>query len=506
MIQLTDRPKLEMGRPSLKHQAFSGVKWQVINKVLQKVSSVVTFAFLARILEPSVFGLFAMAFIAIDGLQIFKAFGLDSALVHRKGKLQEASDTAFILIQGLGVVLFLLCYFAAPGVAQFFHQPEIASVIRALGIIFIFTCFSKVPSTLLIKDMRFAVTSAIDLAASLVNCAFAVLFAFLWRNVWSLVAAYLIKQVLITILSRLASGYRFRGQFRWEAAKELLHYGKFMIGLSVLWYLAENLNNVMIGKMLGPSLLGFYVLAENIGNFINTHFVHVLGSVMFPAYASLQHDLSEVRRVYFKTTQFVSLLSFPFSGALIFLAEELVLTVYGAKWLSMVPLIQIFGVLQLAAPILICSGSLYMGCGRPQYNYRLALYTLPVKIPLLYFFTKTWGLAGSVWCNVLVVFLFAPINLYLVHRIVKFDLGPFLKQMLPSIYGTLAMLAVMAIFKPLFPFDTLSGPILYRILPLMLIMIVGALGYGTSVFLTDRSAVHEIMELLLKKSGMRSVQ
>ena len=162
---------------SLKQKTFSGVKWQVINKVLQKAISVGTFAILARILEPSVFGLFALAFVAIDGFHILKSFGLDSALVQRKDNIEEAADTAYVIVQAQGIILFAICFLIAPLAAHFFHNPQVESVIRALGVIFIFNSFSKIPTTLLVKNMRFNITSAIELVGSVVNSVCAVSFA-----------------------------------------------------------------------------------------------------------------------------------------------------------------------------------------------------------------------------------------------------------------------------------------------------------------------------------------
>src|SRR3989338_1298272 len=105
---------------SLKQKTFSGIKWQVINKIAQKVISVGTFAVLARILGPSIFGLFALAFVAIDGFQIIKSFGLDSALINRKDNIDEAADTAYVLIQAQGIILFTVCFLVAPLAALFF--------------------------------------------------------------------------------------------------------------------------------------------------------------------------------------------------------------------------------------------------------------------------------------------------------------------------------------------------------------------------------------------------
>ena len=91
---------------SLKQKTVTGVKWEMANKVLQKIISVASFAVLARMLEPASFGLFALEFVAIDALNLVKSFGLDSALIRRKDSVQIAADTTFFLVFASGVTIF----------------------------------------------------------------------------------------------------------------------------------------------------------------------------------------------------------------------------------------------------------------------------------------------------------------------------------------------------------------------------------------------------------------
>ena len=135
----------------------------MINNVLQKVISIATFAILARMLTPSTFGLFAMAFIAIDGLSMFKTFGLDGGIIQKKDSPEAANHTAFVLIESMSVVLFITCFSFAPLVAKFFNNPALGSILRALGIVFILGGLGKVPSAILTRSLRFRLISMIDL-------------------------------------------------------------------------------------------------------------------------------------------------------------------------------------------------------------------------------------------------------------------------------------------------------------------------------------------------------
>ena len=484
---------------SLKHRTVSGVKWQMLNKIAQKVLSVGTFAVLARILEPSTFGLFAMAFILIDGFHLFKAFGLDTALIQRKENVEEAAHTAYFIVQITGFVLCGVCYLIAPLAGYFFHNPDVTAITRALGLIFVFTSFSKIPTTLLTKAMRFNTLAGIELVGAVVNSLFAVVFALLSPTVWALVWAYLTKQLVMAVMARRISGFRLKWQFDWKIAKELLHFGKFMVGLSFLWYFGENINNIVIAKILGTTMLGFFALAANIGNAINTHFVSLLEGVMFPAYASVQHDKEEVRRIYLKTTKFVSLISMPFAVALIFLAKELVLTLYGWKWISIVPLLQLFGLTQLAVPVLACSGSLFLGCGCPRNLYKLTVISLIVKVPLLILLTYKYGLIGAVVAGILATIVTALLNLRMVYKLTSLRWCEFLPQFLPSIYCAAGMIVVILMGRWLSAPWHVMDDVLPRLIYAGTISALSLLGYIGCVWIFDRTAAVEVKTLLIKK-------
>src|SRR3989338_530231 len=140
---------------TLKQKTVSGFKWLLVNNILQKVISVGTFAILARILEPSTFGLFAMAFIAIDGISLFKTFGLDVGIIQKKNIPEKANHTAFFIILGLSILLAFICFGLAPFVGTFFNNHELGSIIRALGVVFVMSGFGRVPSAVLTKQLRF---------------------------------------------------------------------------------------------------------------------------------------------------------------------------------------------------------------------------------------------------------------------------------------------------------------------------------------------------------------
>ncbi len=483
---------------SLKAKTVSGVKWDVLSKVAQKACSVASFAILARILEPSSFGLFAMAFVLIDGLGLFRALGIDSAIIQKKNLPEKAIHTAFFMIQTTGIVMFGICYLVAPLAAWFFKNSEVTSVIQALGVLFVISCFGRVSRALLVKEMRFRLISTIEIIGTVVNAVLAVAFTCLSRSVWSLVGAYLVKQVVMSTLQWWYSGYRVKWQFDLTLAKELFDFGKFLVGISFIWFFGSSLSTALVGRELGATKLGYYVLACNLTYFINSHFTQIVSDVMFPAYSKLQGDSEAMKRAYLKTVKYVSVFTIPFSVALMTLAKEFTLFFYGGKWIATIPLIQVAAVSQFMVPIVICASSIFTACGNPHYSYRLALLDLVLKIPTFYILIKLWGLMGAIVAGLVVLIVYLPVYFYLLKKIVSFKLTELVQQLLPSTYCSLVMWASILGLKMLLHAYPLLSYSASRVLPLI---IFGFTGLGVYLFtfnFVDRASSVEIKRMIFK--------
>ncbi len=481
---------------SLKQKTISGIKWQVVNNVLQKVISVGTFAVLARLLEPAAFGLFALAFVAIDGITLFKTAGIDDAVIQKKDLKDESTHTAFWMISGLGVVIFAICFISAPIASAFFKNQDVRSVIQVLGTVILLGAFARIPTALLIKQMRFKLISIIELLGSVINSVIAICFAIVSPNVWCLVWAYIIKTTVMIILRWYFSGYKPAWIFNTKTAKEFFGFGKFILGLNVLSYFDMNLSNVVVGRVMGVTSLGFFALATNIGNFINTHFTQLISEVMFPAYSNLQGDDESLKRAFLKKTKYVTMVSLPFCVGLIMLAEEFVLTIYGEKWLTIVPLIQLFGILQLAMPIAVCSKPFFTAAGKPHYAFNFNISNLAIRLPLLIALTTQWGLKGAVWSQVIATMLFLPINVYMIKKLIGIKISEFFRCVAsPALCAGIMYVVISLVNSPIHNLIT-GQDFLQHFIKFGMMGSAGVVAFVLSFLLFDKASSLEMTQMM----------
>ncbi len=255
----------------------------------------------------------------------------------------------------------------------------------------------------------------------------------------------------------------------------------------------------MVGRILGVTALGYFAIACNVGGFISSHFTSLISKVMFPAYSAIRDDKDDLKRAYLKTVRFVSMCSIPFGIFLICLAKEFVLTLYGPKWMPVVPLIRLFGFMQLVAQVAACSGSVFMACGKPKYIFNLQLASLIIRIPLMIWFTKSWGLVGNVSTGLIMMVGFVPINIELVRKLVSFDYKEFFAQLIPSIYCSLIMLVSILLAKTLFSFGRLIPNFAFHYMAdLVILGSIGMASYIIAFLLIDRASSLEVKRMIFK--------
>jgi lipopolysaccharide exporter len=93
------------GRANLTAQAASGLSWSALSTVALVVASLAYTATVSRLLEPTEFGLMAMANLVVLFGQFFARMGLASALVQKT----ELSDDEVRAASTAGIVLGLMC-------------------------------------------------------------------------------------------------------------------------------------------------------------------------------------------------------------------------------------------------------------------------------------------------------------------------------------------------------------------------------------------------------------
>src|SRR5712691_1414973 len=110
---------------------------------------------LARLLEPTDFGLVAMVTALTGVFNLFRDCGLSAATVQRVTVTEAQISTLFWINVLVGVILGLLTVVMAPGVVAIYHEPRLFGVTAVLATGFLFHAAGVQHAAMLQRQLRF---------------------------------------------------------------------------------------------------------------------------------------------------------------------------------------------------------------------------------------------------------------------------------------------------------------------------------------------------------------
>jgi O-antigen/teichoic acid export membrane protein len=314
--------------------AASGLSWSSLTIAALVIANLAYTATISRLLDPTAFGLIAMANLVVLFAQHFVRMGLASAVVQKPDLSDEeirAASTAGILI---GLVCLGLVWVVAPAVGVLFHAPELAPVLRGLGISFLFSGWSMTGLGLLRRALRFREMSLISIGAYVVGyVVVGIGLALLGAGVWSLVAATVMSTAIQAVWQYVLVRHPLRPVRHWRPYRTVCGYGARLSVAHVLDYVGGNLDTFTVARIATTAAVGqysraYYLVFQPLGNYLSA----AMANVVFPILSRIQDDLTRLRRGYLSIISLGALLLFPICVGMAVAAPELVAVVLGPQW------------------------------------------------------------------------------------------------------------------------------------------------------------------------------
>ena len=317
---------------SLGRASRAGVMWTTARSYLVELVTLPATVLLAQLLSPFDFGVAAVAiFFGRLAGRVSNA-GMGSALVRVKVLRDEHVSSIFVLNLVICSTAALILLVLARPLATFYREPRIAALIPFVALDFIFSALSMVPQALLTRAMRYKEIATLASADAIAAAAASVLFAWLGFGYWSIVFGPLVGSFLKWAWGIKLVGLQMSLHFVPSAARELLSFAFGTYSRGLLEYVSLNIDNLVVGRVLGVTPLGYYDKA-----FATTQRAYnklTLGgpSVSFRALAIMQDDPARFYRAFEKIVVSATLLTFGVFAVLGAMGPHLIVFVFGEKW------------------------------------------------------------------------------------------------------------------------------------------------------------------------------
>ncbi|WP_298488382.1 lipopolysaccharide biosynthesis protein [uncultured Maribacter sp.] len=362
---------------------FSGAIWSLVERLSTQIVQFVLGIFLARLLSPKDFGLIGLLIVFITISQVFVDSGFTKALIQKKDRNKNDISTVFIFNLIISIVCYIILWFIAPFIADFYETPILISLLRVLSISLVINAIFTVPATLVTIDLNFKLFAKANLIAVIISGLTAIYLAYNDFGVWSLVYQTLIKATIIGILLLFWTKWKPLLFFSKTSFKKLFSYGSKLLLGSLMNTTVSNVASLFIAKIISTKELGYYAQGTQFTDLIFKTVNAVVDKVLLPSLSQIQ-DQKEVLIKYSKNIiKMVSIFITPIFFILIIIAEPLIKVLLTEKWLPVVPIMQLFALARLITIICGINVNLLYVLGRTDLALKQQFYKIPIRLALL---------------------------------------------------------------------------------------------------------------------------
>lgn len=134
---------------SLKPKAIKGTLWSAIDRLSVQIINFGLSLAIARLLDPSDYGIIAMTMLFITLSNVFVDSGFANALVRKNDRTETDNSTVFYFNIAVGTAVYAIMWVASPLIAKFYNMPLLENVLRVTALVIPLYSFSIVQQAIL---------------------------------------------------------------------------------------------------------------------------------------------------------------------------------------------------------------------------------------------------------------------------------------------------------------------------------------------------------------------
>jgi O-antigen/teichoic acid export membrane protein len=408
----------QAARQTLTGRAGRALGWSFTNTALGKLGTVGIGIMLARLLGPHAFGTYAVAYVALRILVNLNDLGVGLAIVRWPGEPRDIAPTVATISLLTSVMLYVACYFGAPLYASAMGAPAAVPVVRVLCVVVIVDGIVATPAALLQRHFRQDLKLIADQVNTWLGTGLTAVLAWFRFGAMSLALGRLTGCLAALILFIIFAPEPLRFGFSPGKARPLLRFGLPLAGSGVIVFAIYNVDQLVVGRVLGVTALGLFVLASNLSGWPVTMFSQPVRNVAPAAFARVQHDPAKMRTGFLSVAGLLCGVTLPVCLMLSGLASPLIGFVYGARWLPSAQPLRWLAVLAAFQILFELTYDYFVVLAMSRIVFTLQLVWLLILIPGLVAGARIGGVSGAAMAETFIAAgLVLPWYLRELHRI-----------------------------------------------------------------------------------------
>lgn len=353
------------------------LSWMGLAEVGIRLSRLVATVLLARLLTPQDYGLAAIVLMTTEFVRVFTRNGIGDKLVQAEDKfVEQLCQTAWCLNWLIGIVLFLLQCAGSFLVARFYRDSSLILPIVLVGATYLIYPLAMVQTALVRRQNRLKIFSLTNLLQVVADNLLTGILALLGWGMWAIVLPKLLVAPVWVLMMLHYESWRPAWTFTLKHWRRILGFGSRILGVELLSVFRENVDYLLIGRVISLQALGVYYFAFNAGLGLSMSVINALGVSLYSDICDIRSDLILLRRRFDENLRTIFKVIVPLVLLQCSLAPIYVPIVFGSRWVSAgaVPILILICFSALSRPFANASSMLFRAIGLPQVDLQWNLF------------------------------------------------------------------------------------------------------------------------------------
>ena len=435
------------------------VKYELVGQIVTTVLGAALIFLLARLLGPEQYGLLFLVISILGFTKIFSEAGVANSGAryiteykeHAPGQIRHILRTSLLYNLGTIFVVGIILIVGHRYIAALFNERELASMLL-YGVLFVvFGTLTTYTRIIFQGFEEIQLSAAVHVLNILTRFVFAIGLVLLGYGLWGALTGYIFGFVLVSVLGLTTLYLKFyRGwkeSFTVETGlrKRIAEYTVPLTATGAARAFDDYIDTILIGFFLGPASVGFYVLAKQISQFLETP-VYAIGFSLAPTFGAekAKKNIQQASEIYERSLVSSLLVYIPAAAGIVLVAEPTVQYSLGDEYLAAVPVLQILSIYVIFRSLTTIteSGLDYLGRARSRAIIKLPTVLLNVLLNIL--LIPRAGIAGAAVATIISYGIFSISTVFIIYKELRFDVFSLFVNILTIL--TITFIMSMSVF------------------------------------------------------------
>lgn len=357
----------------MKNDFKVGILFTMLGQYSTVIVQLIINMILSRMLPVSDFGIVGIVQILIFFFQIVAGQAISPAIIQNKALNSRDYGTIFNYSIVWGGLLAIVFGFSGFLLKAIYDNSIFVPLSWCMSILAVADAVSSVPNGILAKEKRFKAISLRLIISQIIGAAFGVFSVFMGAGIYSLVISATVPAIISLILNLLVVDISYTWSFDFKPIKKIFFFFKNQASFSVINYLYRNLDNLLVGKFLGATSLGFYQKSYQLLSLPVTVFLGIINPVMQPILSEHEANVTLIKETYLRVSKILGFIGISISVFMGLNADKIIYFLFGYQWTGAILPLALLSISIWAQMLASVIGAIWQSRNMPHFQTRNGL-------------------------------------------------------------------------------------------------------------------------------------